>query len=119
MEDMNRENPEQGCLGRATGERRVGLEAVRDAEMEGFPSTDGWGEQVHRSHEDIQYGTLTIVPIVEVDGYVQRNGLGSREHPCSLLDRVMVPDPDLRPQGGGVDRDVVPVSGDEHKRWEH
>jgi hypothetical protein len=62
---------------------------------------------------------LTVVPIVEIDGYVQRNGFGPREHPSSLLDRVMVPDPDLRPQGGGVDRDVVPVSGDEHERREH
>ena len=31
----------------------------------------------------------------------------------------MVPDPDLRPQGGSVGRDVVPVSGHEHERWEH
>jgi hypothetical protein len=31
----------------------------------------------------------------------------------------VVPDPDLRPQGGGVDRDVVPISGDEHERREH
>ena len=31
----------------------------------------------------------------------------------------MVPDPDLGPQGGGVDRDIVPASGDEHERREH
>ena len=31
----------------------------------------------------------------------------------------MVPDPDLRPKGGGVDRDVVPIPGDEHERREH
>ena len=31
----------------------------------------------------------------------------------------MVPDPDLRPQGRGVDRDVVPITRDEHERREH
>ena len=32
---------------------------------------------------------------------------------------MVIPDPDLRPQGGGVDRDVVPIAGDEHECWEH
>jgi len=31
----------------------------------------------------------------------------------------MVPDPDLRPQSGCVDRDVVPIPGDEHECREH
>ena len=119
MEDVSRENPEHGCLGHAVGERRIGLEAVRDAEVKRFPSPNGRGKQVHRSREDIRDGTLTVVPIVEIDGYIQRNGLGPREHPSSLLDRVVVPDPDLGPQGGGVDRDFMPVSGDEHQGWEH
>ena len=87
--------------------------------MEGLPSANRRGEQAHRSHEDIQYGALTVVQIVEIDGYVQRNGVGPHEHPSCLLDRVVVPDPDLRPQGGGVDREVAPISGDEHERREH
>ena len=62
---------------------------------------------------------MAVIPVVEVDGYVQRNGLGPRKHPSSLFDRVMVPDPDLRPKCGGVDRDVVPISGYEHESWKH
>ena len=101
------------------GECCVGLEAVRDAEVERLPSPSGRDEEVHRSREDIQYGTLAVIPIVEIDGYIQRNASGSPEHASSLLDRVVIPDPDLRPQGGGVDRDVVPITGDEHERREH
>ena len=70
MEDVNLENREHGCLGYALGERRVGLEAVRDGEMKRLPSPGGWGEQVHRPREDIQYGALAVVPVVEIDGYV-------------------------------------------------
>ena len=95
MEDVNCENLEQGCLGHATGECCVGLETVRNVEVEGLPPPDGGGEQVHRPGEDIQYGTLTVIPVVEIDGYIQRNGLGPCEHPSSLLNRVVVPDPDL------------------------
>ena len=119
MEDVNRENFEHGCLGHTMGECCVGLEAVRDAEVERSPSADGWSEQVHRPHQRIQYRALPVVPIVEINGYVQRNGFGPSEHPSSFLDRVVVPDPDFRPQGGGVDRDIVPISGDEHQRREH
>ena len=119
MEDVNGENFERGCLRYAMGECCVGLEAVRDAEVERPPSPDGWGEQVHRPREDIQYGTLAVESIVEINGYVQQNGFGPGKHPSGLLNRVMVPDPDLRPQGRGVDRDVVPIPRDEHERREH
>lgn len=119
MEDVDGENPEQGCLGRAVGQRGVCLKPVRNAQMKGLPATNGRGKQLHRSREDIRYGTLAVVPIVEIDGYVERNGFGPSEHPNGPLDRVMVPDPDLRPQGRGVDCGVVPVSGDEHEGGEH
>lgn len=119
MVDANDENPEYGCLVHAVGERSVRLKSVGDAEMERPPTTDGGGEQGHRSREDVRYGTVAVVKIAEIDGYIERNGFGPLEHPCGPLHRVMVPDPDLGPQDRGVDRDIVPESGDEHESGQH
>ena len=62
---------------------------------------------------------MAVKPVVEINGYVKGNGFGPREHPGGLLDRIVIPDPDFRPQGRGADRDVAPIPGDEHKRREH
>ncbi len=92
------------------------LRPIWDTQTKRPSSPESGPDQIHSVHDLFRDVANVLCTRPKVDGNVKRARLGAREPAPSLLEGIMGPDCDFRPQHRRVENNVLPVPTAGRKR---